>query len=80
MRLVRRDGTGDRENSVCRKESAIAEWLKHGLDEAERREIDARVRKAVEDAIKDIEARAVREMCVKFDGWDRKWEETRKSR
>ncbi len=52
----------------------MARWLKHGLDDAERREIDAAVRSTVEAAIRDIETRgddAVREMSRKFDSWDR---------
>jgi sulfopropanediol 3-dehydrogenase len=52
----------------------MARWLKRGLDDAERREIDAAVRSTVEAAIRDIENRgddAVREMSRKFDGWDR---------
>jgi sulfopropanediol 3-dehydrogenase len=52
----------------------MAEWLKRGLSEAERREIDATVRKTVEESIREIERRgddAVREMSRKFDGWDR---------
>ncbi len=52
----------------------MAQWLKHGLDESERREIDAGVRKTVEDAIRSVEEggdEAVRAMSVKFDGWDR---------
>jgi sulfopropanediol 3-dehydrogenase len=57
------------------EECEMATWLKRGLDDASRREIDTAVRAAVEHAIRDIEARgdtAVREMSVKFDGWDRK--------
>jgi sulfopropanediol 3-dehydrogenase len=52
----------------------MAHWLKRGIDDSERRQIDAKVRKTVEDAIGDIEARgdaAVREMSIKFDHWDR---------
>jgi sulfopropanediol 3-dehydrogenase len=52
----------------------MARWLKRGLDDSERREIDSKVRKTVEAAIADVEARgdvAIREMSVKFDKWDR---------
>ncbi len=52
----------------------MARWLKRGLDDAERREIDVGVRKTVEDAIRQVEQDgddAVRAMSVKFDGWDR---------
>jgi sulfopropanediol 3-dehydrogenase len=52
----------------------MAKLLKHGLDDAKRREIDSAIRTTVEHAIRDVEVRgdaAVREMSVKFDGWDR---------
>jgi sulfopropanediol 3-dehydrogenase len=52
----------------------MARALKTGLDDSEKREIDAKVRATVEAALADIEARgdtAVREMSNKFDGWDR---------
>ena len=52
----------------------MARWLKQGLDESERREIDVAVRKTVEDAIRDVERdgdAAVRAMSAKFDSWDR---------
>ncbi|NNG02604.1 MAG: histidinol dehydrogenase [Inquilinus sp.] len=52
----------------------MARYLKHGKDVDEAAAIDARVRGIVEAALADIEARgdaAVREMSVKFDGWDR---------
>ncbi|CAH2810334.1 MAG: putative histidinol dehydrogenase (but probably not) [uncultured Caballeronia sp.] len=52
----------------------MARWLKQGIDEAVRRDIDSKVRQTVEDAIRDVEVRgdvAVREMSVKFDGLDR---------
>jgi sulfopropanediol 3-dehydrogenase len=52
----------------------MARWLKRGLEDAERREIDNAVRKTVEDAVQAVEARgdaAVREMSRKFDNWDR---------
>jgi len=52
----------------------MARWLKNGIDDSERREIDSKVRKTVEDAIADVEQRgdaAIREMSVRFDKWDR---------
>lgn len=52
----------------------MARWLKQGIDEAARREIDSRVRQTVEDAIRDVEVRgdeAVRDMSIRFDGLDR---------
>jgi len=52
----------------------MARWLKRGLDESEKRAIDSKVRKTVEDAIADVEARgdaAIRDMSVRFDKWDR---------
>jgi sulfopropanediol 3-dehydrogenase len=52
----------------------MARWLKRGIDDSERRAIDTQVRKTVEDAIADVEARgdaAIREMSVRFDKWDR---------
>jgi sulfopropanediol 3-dehydrogenase len=53
----------------------MARWLKRGLDDSERREIDTKVKKTVEDAIADVEARgdaAIRDMSIRFDNWDRK--------
>jgi sulfopropanediol 3-dehydrogenase len=53
----------------------MARWLKRGLDDSERHEIDTKVRRTVESAIADVEARgdaAVRDMSVRFDKWDRK--------
>ncbi len=50
------------------------EYLKRGKPEADRADEDAKVRAAVEATLKDIEARgdaAVRELAVKFDGYDR---------
>ncbi|HCQ66077.1 MAG TPA: histidinol dehydrogenase [Rhodobacteraceae bacterium] len=50
------------------------ENLKRGKPEAERAEDDAKVRAVVEATLADIEARgdaAVRELAVKFDGYDR---------
>ncbi|WP_321852331.1 histidinol dehydrogenase [Burkholderia diffusa] len=52
----------------------MARWLKEGMDEAARRDIDSKVRQTVEDAIRDVEVRgdeAVREMSIRFDGLDR---------
>ena len=52
----------------------MARWLKRGLDDSERRALDTKVRKTVEDAIADVEARgdaAIRDMSVRFDNWDR---------
>ena len=52
----------------------MARCLKNGIDDSERREIDSKVRKTVEDAIADVEQRgdaAIREMSVRFDKWDR---------
>jgi sulfopropanediol 3-dehydrogenase len=52
----------------------MARWLKRGLDDSERREIDTKVKKTVEDAIADVEARgdaAIRDMSIRFDKWDR---------
>ena len=52
----------------------MARWLKRGIDDSERRAIDAKVRKTVEDAIADVEARgdvAIRDMSIRFDSWDR---------
>ncbi len=52
----------------------MARWLKQGADESHRREQDTEVRRTVETALEDIEARgddAVREMAIKFDGLER---------
>jgi len=52
----------------------MARWLKRGRDAEAIAEEDARVRTIVEGILADIAARgdaAVREMSVKFDGWDR---------
>ena len=52
----------------------MAQWLKRGLDEVQRRDADSEVRKAVETAILDIEKNgdeAVRQMSRRFDDWDR---------
>jgi sulfopropanediol 3-dehydrogenase len=56
------------------KEGAMTKYLKRGRDAAQRAEDNAKVRTTVEGILNDIEARgdqAVRELSVKFDGWDR---------
>lgn len=52
----------------------MARWLKRGIDDSERRAVDANVRKTVEDAIALIEGQgdlAIRDMSIRFDKWDR---------
>ncbi len=52
----------------------MAEWLKRGASAEVRAEADRKVRDVVEATLADIAARgdaAVRELSVKFDGWDR---------
>jgi sulfopropanediol 3-dehydrogenase len=52
----------------------MAEWLKRGATAEVRAEADRKVRDVVEATLADIEKRgdaAVRELSVKFDGWDR---------
>ena len=52
----------------------MAEYLKRGANAVARAEADRKVRDVVETTLADIEARgdaAVRELSVKFDGWDR---------
>jgi sulfopropanediol 3-dehydrogenase len=52
----------------------MVEYLKRGRDAALRAEDQAKVRATVEGILSDIERRgdvAVRELSVKFDGWDR---------
>ena len=49
-------------------------WLKRGADQAEAAEADAKVRETVERILDDVARRgdaAVRELSVRFDGWDR---------
>ncbi|MDG3007419.1 histidinol dehydrogenase [Paludisphaera mucosa] len=49
-------------------------WLKRGADQAETAEADAKVRETVERILADVARRgdeAVRELSVRFDGWDR---------
>jgi sulfopropanediol 3-dehydrogenase len=53
---------------------AVARWLKRGTSVQAKAEADRKVRQIVEAALADIEQRgdtAVREMSIKFDGWDR---------
>ncbi|MBN9143298.1 MAG: histidinol dehydrogenase [Novosphingobium sp. 63-713] len=52
----------------------MAIWLKRGAAAEEKAQADRKVRDIVEAALGDIEKRgdaAVREMSIKFDGWDR---------
>lgn len=52
----------------------MAEWLKSGASVETRRDADRKVRETVEAALTDIETRgdrAVREMSIRFDHWDR---------
>ena len=52
----------------------MAEWLKRGTSAEVRAEADRKVRDVVEATLADIAMRgdaAVRELSVKFDGWDR---------
>ncbi|MDT0509947.1 histidinol dehydrogenase [Novosphingobium sp. MMS21-SN21R] len=52
----------------------MAVWLKRGSTAAAKAELDRKVRDVVEATLADIDARgdaAVRELSVKFDGWDR---------
>ena len=52
----------------------MAEWLKRGTSAEARSDADRKVRNVVEATLADIEKRgdaAVRELSVKFDGWDR---------
>lgn len=49
-------------------------WIKRGADPAETAAVDASVRETVERILDDVSRRgdaAVRELSVKFDGWDR---------
>ena len=53
----------------------MARWLKQGAEPAKVAEQDRKVREVVEQTLAEIEKRgddAVRELSVKFDGWDRK--------
>jgi sulfopropanediol 3-dehydrogenase len=52
----------------------MAEWLKSAVTAEERARADKKVREVVETALADIAARgdsALREMSIRFDGWDR---------
>ena len=52
----------------------MAEWLKRGAATDGRAASDRKVRDTVEAILADIEARgdaAVRELSIRFDGWDR---------
>jgi hypothetical protein len=56
------------------KDYVIPEWLKKGRNRDTLAREDTQTRRIVEDILADIEARgdkAVRELSVKFDGWDR---------
>ena len=52
----------------------MAQWLKRGATAQAKADADRKVRDIVESALADIETRgdaAVRDMSIKFDGWDR---------
>ena len=52
----------------------MAEYLKRGATAEAKADADRKVREVVEATLADIEARgdaAVRELSIKFDGWDR---------
>ncbi len=52
----------------------MAKWLKEGAEPSAVAAINKSVRDTVEATLKDIEERgdkAIRELSVKFDGWDR---------
>ena len=52
----------------------MAQWLKRGATAQAKADADRKVRDIVEAALADIETRgdvAVRDMSIKFDGWDR---------
>jgi sulfopropanediol 3-dehydrogenase len=52
----------------------MARWLKRSIAAAEKADADAKVRATVESLLADIEARgdaAIRDMSIRFDGWDR---------
>ena len=52
----------------------MAIWLKRGATAEVRADLDRRVRDTVETTLADIERRgdtAVRELSIKYDGWDR---------
>lgn len=52
----------------------MAEWLKRGSTAAAKADADRKVRDIVEQTLADIDAngdQAVRQLSIKFDGWDR---------
>lgn len=52
----------------------MAKWLKRGMEASSVAENDRKVREVVEATLADIEKRgddAVRDLSIKFDGWDR---------
>jgi sulfopropanediol 3-dehydrogenase len=52
----------------------VENWIKRGADPAETAAVDANVRETVERILDDVARRgdeAVRELSIKFDGWDR---------
>ena len=52
----------------------MATHLKHGAASSVRQDRDVAVRETVERILADVQARgdaAIREMSVRFDGWDR---------
>ncbi len=52
----------------------VENWIKRGADAAETAAVDANVRETVERILDDVARRgdeAVRELSIKFDGWDR---------
>jgi sulfopropanediol 3-dehydrogenase len=56
------------------EEFEMAEWLKRAVTAEVRADMDRKVRDTVEAILADIEKRgdaAVRELSIKFDGWDR---------
>jgi sulfopropanediol 3-dehydrogenase len=65
---------GRSHNAFECKEGELAIYLKRGAAAEVRAEADRKVRDIVEATLADIEARgdtAVRELSIKFDGWDR---------
>ena len=52
----------------------MARWLKTSMAQSDKDDADLKVRNTVETLLADIKARgdvAVREMSIRFDGWDR---------
>jgi sulfopropanediol 3-dehydrogenase len=63
-------------------ESKMAEWLKRGATSEAKADSDRKVRDTVEGILADIQTRgdaAVRELSIKFDGWDRETYQLTKS-